>query len=69
LRPTFMHDGQALARDDVMACFDRGGDTSGDHGVSEITPLGLTEAERADLVAFLVALEGPGPEAALLSVP
>ena len=29
-------------------------------GASELEPLGLTESERADLVAFLKALEGSG---------
>ena len=35
-------------------------------GVSEIAPLGLDEQERADLVAFLRALKGPGPAPELL---
>ena len=35
-------------------------------GASELAPLGLTQEERLDLVAFLMALDGPGPDAALL---
>ena len=38
-------------------------------GTNELEPLGLTEEEIDDLVAFLEALEGPGPAAHLLSAP
>src|SRR5690242_6850068 len=69
LRPTFMHNGQLASLADVVAFFDRGGDHSGYHGVNELQPLGLVEQERTDLVAFLRALDGPGPAAHLLSAP
>ena len=39
------------------------------HGPSELKPLGLSERESADLVAFVAALEGEGPDAALLTAP
>ena len=39
------------------------------HRVRELTALGLSERERADLVAFLQALDGPGPSAALREEP
>ena len=66
-RPTFMHSGLLHSLDEVVALFDRGGDAAGTHqGTSVLEPLGLTEQERADLVAFLNALDGPGPAPALL---
>jgi hypothetical protein len=53
------------------ACsFARGGDRPGGYpGTSELVPLDLDERDRADLVAFLEALDGPGPDAALLTDP
>jgi hypothetical protein len=60
-----MHTGQLATLDQVVAFFDRGGDRGGYPGVSEIAPLGLGEGERADLVAFIGALQGPGPEPTL----
>jgi hypothetical protein len=45
------------------------GDPAGFPGTNEIAPLGLSESERADLVAFLRALSGPGPGAALTNDP
>jgi len=67
-RPSFMHTGQLRSASQVVAFFDRGGDPPGHYpGTSELQPLGLSEGERADLVAFLATLEGPGPEAALLT--
>ena len=65
--PSFMHTGQFTALDQVLAFFDRGGDGAGHYpGTNELTPLGLTELEQADLAAFLGALGGPGPNSALL---
>lgn len=68
-RPSFMHTGHVGSLADVVAFFDRGGDSFGFLGTSELSPLDLTERERADLVAFLKALDGPGPEPALLAPP
>jgi cytochrome c peroxidase len=69
-RPSFMHSGLLRTLDDVVAFFDRGGDPSGSYvGESVLSPLGLTDTEKADLVAFLKALEGPGPAAELLEAP
>ena len=68
--PSFMHTGQLSGLDQVMAFFDRGGDPAGNYlGTSELTPLGLADGDRADLVAFLDTLTGPGPDAALLVAP
>jgi cytochrome c peroxidase len=69
-QPSFMHTGHMTTLDQVVTFFDRGGDLPGGYpGKSEIMRLGLTERERADLVAFLGSLEGPGPAAALLAAP
>ena len=53
----------------VIAFFDRGGDPAGYPGQNELTPLGLTDRERADLEAFLGTLTGAGPAAELLASP
>jgi cytochrome c peroxidase len=65
-RPSFMHTGQLSTLEDVVEFFARGGDPYGYPGRSEIEELALTEEDKRDLVAFLRALDGPGPEAALL---
>jgi|SRR5579859_3915514 len=68
-RPSFMHTGQQRTLDDVVAFFNRGGDAAGYPGTNELKSLGLSLAERNDLVAFLKALDGPGPAAELLAPP
>ncbi|HMJ13119.1 MAG TPA: hypothetical protein VK524_16980, partial [Polyangiaceae bacterium] len=69
-RPSFMHSGLLHTLEEVVAFFDRGGDAQGTFvGSSELRPLGLTSGERADLVAFLKALEGPGAAAELRKAP
>jgi len=68
-RPSFMHTAQLRTLDEVVAFFDRGGHPFGYPGKSELKPLGLSAQERADLVAFLKSLDGPGPERLLLTQP
>jgi cytochrome c peroxidase len=68
-RPSFMHTGQMRTMDEVISFFDRGGHSSGFPGKSELRALNLTDRERADLVAFMNTLDGPGPEAALQAPP
>jgi hypothetical protein len=68
-QPSFMHTAHIRQLADVIAFFDRGGDGVGFPGTSELVPLELTERERADLVAFMAALQGSGPDAALLAAP
>jgi cytochrome c peroxidase len=68
-RPSFMHTAQLVTLEAVIKFFNRGGDPFGFLGVSELTPLGLSAEEESDLIAFLLALEGPGPDAALLGPP
>lgn len=68
--PSFMHTGQLRTLEQVVTFFNQGGHPSpGYPGTSELTPLGLTDQERADLAAFLRTLNGPGPDATLLSPP
>ncbi len=66
-RPSFMHTGQLKTLESVVSFFDRGGDEAGYEGVNELKPLELSARERSDLVAFLKALDGPGPSAELLA--
>jgi cytochrome c peroxidase len=56
-RPPYMHDGSLDSLAQVVAFYDRGGIANPSRS-APITPLGLTPAERADLVAFLEALTG-----------
>jgi len=65
-RPSFMHTGQFRKLEDVVDFFARGGDRGGFLGENELERLELSSRDRADLVAFLRALDGPGPEAHLL---
>jgi cytochrome c peroxidase len=55
----YMHDGLYATLADVVAHYNRGGDES-DVGVKvpQLRPLGLTDGEQADLVAFLGTLTG-----------
>lgn len=77
-RPSFMHTGQLRTLEEVVAYFNQGGHKQpgvaapaiiGFLGETEIAPLGLDAQEEADLVAFLKALDGPGPAASLLQAP
>lgn len=53
----YMHDGSISALDDVVAYYDRGANAN-PYLDSQIRPLGLTEAEKKALVAFLGTLSG-----------
>ncbi len=68
-RPSFMHTGQLKSLASVVSFFSRGGDMFGYPGKSELGPLSLTDDQQRDLVAFLGALEGPGPATQLLTPP
>ncbi len=63
--PSFMHTGAddrarlRSSRSSIAAAIRPGGYP----GTNELHALGLTERERADLVAFMGALAGPGPDA------
>lgn len=61
----YMHSGQLATLRDVVDFYDRGGDQPVSGARDErMTPLGLSEEEKADLVAFLETLteEPPAPE-------
>lgn len=64
----YMHAGQLATLEDVVAFYDRGGDTPA-AGTKDprIKPLGLSTRERADLVAFLRALTGDPMAAELVA--
>lgn len=66
-QPSFMHTGQHKSLASVIEFFNRGGDPAGYPGTNELEPLELSEQDKADLVAFLGALQGPGADAALLA--
>jgi len=53
----YMHDGSEATLEDVIDFYNRGGDVK--ENISPfITPLGLTDVEKHELVAFMKALEG-----------
>jgi cytochrome c peroxidase len=66
-QPSFMHTGQMESLEHVVTFFVRGGDPAGYPGTNELSPLDLDERQRADLVAFISALMGPGPDLSLLA--
>lgn len=66
-QPSFMHTGQHQSLTSVVAFFSRGGDPAGYPGTNELSPLELNDEEKADLVAFLGSLQGPGAEAELMA--
>ncbi|RMH03396.1 MAG: hypothetical protein D6702_06190 [Planctomycetota bacterium] len=53
LRPPYFHGGQAADLAAVVDFYDRGGDFDGPNKPPTIHPLGLSAAEKADLLAFL----------------
>jgi cytochrome c peroxidase len=67
LQPSFMHTGQFQSLAEVVAFFSGGGDDGGFPGTSELSPVGLSAQDQADLVAFLGSLTGPGPAPSLRS--
>lgn len=69
LRPSFMHTAQIRTLAQTVAFFNRGGDGPGIDGKNELRPLGLSAQEQQDLVNFLEALTGPGPDASLQRAP
>jgi len=68
-RPSFMHTGQFRSLEDVVIFFNNGGNPNGYQGHSENFPRDLSSDERAQLVAFLRSLDGPGPDQSLIDAP
>jgi cytochrome c peroxidase len=68
-RAPYMHAGQLATLEAVVAHYDRA--PRAPAGTSELRPLGLTTAERRQLVAFLHALDAPvvASPAAFLQAP
>ena len=60
LTAPYMHDGSIATLEEVIEHYDRGG-TANPALDKEIAPLGLTAAEKRELVAFLEALTGESP--------
>jgi cytochrome c peroxidase len=56
-RGPYMHDGSVPSLQAVIDLYDRGG-IERPSRAEEIKPLGLTDGEKADLVAFLQMLNG-----------
>ncbi len=57
LTAPYFHDGSATTLMDVVEHYNRGGDDKSNLSM-DIRPLNLTSAEKADLVAFMMALNG-----------
>ncbi len=57
----YMHDGRFRTLEEVVEFYDRGGHPN-PHLDPDVRPLGLTDAEKKDMVAFLRTLEGDLPE-------
>jgi cytochrome c peroxidase len=71
LTPPYMHDGRLATLADVVRFYDtlEGAAPIGHHGESVLVPLGLGEGGRADLEAFLRALNGAPPDPRWASKP
>ncbi len=68
LTAPYLHDGSAQTLDEVVTLYNRGGDP--DANLDPLMqPLGLTDAEQADLKAFLEALTGTLPVIAKPALP
>jgi cytochrome c peroxidase len=58
-RRPYMHDGSLATLEDVITYYDRGGDARRASLSAEMRPLGLSDVEKRDLVAFLKTLTSP----------
>ena len=69
--PPYMHQGQLATLEDVVRFYDTlEGATALDHHAERVLqPLGLTDRERADLVAFLRGVQGRLPDPAVTTDP
>lgn len=63
LTPPYMHQGQLATLEEVVRFYDtlEGATTLDHHAERVLEPLGLSEQQRADLVAFLKAVQGAPP--------
>ena len=67
-RAPYMHDGSINTLEEVIDLYDRGGIERPSRSVL-IRPLGLTDHERSDLIAFLHTLSAPAETIAMPSLP
>ena len=67
-RAPYFHDGSAASLEEVIELYDRGG-IERESRSEYIQPLGLTKAEKADLVAFLKTLTAPPVEFSVPALP
>jgi cytochrome c peroxidase len=68
-RAPYLHDGSAQTLEDVIELYDRGGVVQRPSLSPEIKPLGLTSAEKKDVVAFLEALTSQDAEVRVPTLP
>jgi cytochrome c peroxidase len=68
LTPPYFHDGSAVTLRDVVAHYNRGGDTK-DNLDPDIRPLSLSDREQDALVAFMKALTGKAPQVEAPRIP
>jgi len=64
----YFHDGSAKTLEDVVEYYDKGGE-AGANKDPLMKPLGLTAEEKANLVAFLKAMDGTNPTTAAPKIP
>jgi cytochrome c peroxidase len=67
-RAPYMHDGSVATLEAVIALYDRGGIARPSRSV-KISPLGLSNGEKSDLVAFLRSLDGAPRTVAVPTLP
>ena len=67
-RAPYMHDGSINTLEEVIDLYDRGGIERPSRELL-IRPLGLTDHERSDLIAFLHTLSAPPETIAMPSLP
>ena len=60
-RAPYMHAGTLATLADVVEYYDRGGDADRQKNTEHVRPLGLSQQDKDDLVAFLLTLTGPTP--------
>ncbi|HET9959354.1 MAG TPA: cytochrome c peroxidase [Polyangiaceae bacterium] len=68
-RGSFMHNAEFRSLGDVVDFFNEGASSGGFVGVAENAPRNLSREEREQLVAFLTALDGSGPDPAAMVPP
>lgn len=69
LRAPYMHGGSEATLADVVNFYDRGGDAKRPSQADDVKPLGLSAAEKSDLVAFMNTLNGADKAAQIPLLP